>query len=268
VCPFVTIGATSYLGGTFVAAEGAVIYNTVKASGLRGSLYSAEAQTSALVLSEELALTTSGAVSASSMIPSLPSPARISPEPGQVRNYVELPPNPTTKPAALVEGEGAPISNIIYVDSKGNVTIGSLKANEPPTPNVITDPSRLLEPPKDRTPELSGAPIESDIIPAGTQYYQAVSPGQKSPGAFATTDDIPNAEFVRNDLAVIPPFKPELSGVRKVEVIRDVRGQSSTVGPQKYGGVTYEGGASQVQFLEHDSDNPFVKFVGDEVPFE
>ena len=128
----------------------------------------------------------------------------------------------------------------------------------------ITDTSRLLPAPKRSTPELQGAPIESDIIPAGTKFNQAVSPGQKSPGAFATSENIPNKDYVRNELAVTPQFKPDISGTREVEVVRDVRVQKSTAGPQEHQGMIYKGGASQVEFLEYDPKNPFVKFTGTE----
>ncbi len=134
--------------------------------------------------------------------------------------------------------------------------------------NAELDSSKLLPAPKQSTPELEGAPIESDIIPAGTKFKQAVSPGQKSPGAFATEDNIIDEKYVRNDLSVTPGFKEEISGVREVEVVRDVRGQKSTVGPQEHNGVVHDGGGSQVQFLEYDPENPYVKFSSDEIPFK
>jgi RHS repeat-associated protein len=126
---------------------------------------------------------------------------------------------------------------------------------------AITDPARLLLPPKTLTPEMPGAPIISVILPAGTKFYQAVAPGQKSPGKFGTFDHIPDVSYVRNELAVIPAFKQNISGVREVEVVRPVRVQLSTVGPQMEGGVLYAGGGSQIDVLEYDPYDPFVKFT-------
>ena len=132
----------------------------------------------------------------------------------------------------------------------------------------ITDPSRLLPAPNSLTPEMPGAEIVSDILPEGFTFNQAVSPGQKAPGKFGTTDNIPNVDYVRNELAVIPDFKAEISGVRTVRVKRPVRAQMSTVGPQVQDGVVYPGGGSQIDVLEYDRNNPFVEFVGDETPIK
>ncbi len=133
--------------------------------------------------------------------------------------------------------------------------------------NVITDPSRLLAAPKGLTPEMPGMPITSVILPAGFIFNQAVSPGQNAPGKFGTTDEINSIDYVRNDLAVIPAFKTEVSGVRQVVVTRPVRAQISTVGPQTQDGILYPGGGSQIDVLEYDRNNPFVKFLGDEKAF-
>jgi RHS repeat-associated protein len=135
------------------------------------------------------------------------------------------------------------------------------------TSSPISDPARLLTAPKKSTPELADSPIESDLLPAGFRYKQVVSPGQKNPGKFGTTDEIQDVKYAREELAITPAFKEELSGVREVEVIRSVRAQKSTVGPQEYGGVTAKGGGSQIEVLEYSKEDPFLKFVGDEKPF-
>jgi RHS repeat-associated protein len=132
----------------------------------------------------------------------------------------------------------------------------------------ITDPSRLLPAPRGANPHLEGGPMYGVELPAGYRFNQAVGPGQLSPGAFGTPAEIPSVNFVRNDLAVIPDWKPTVSGVRTVEVVRPVRAQISIVGPQEAGGVTYPGGQVQIQALEYDKANPFVKFVGKEKPIK
>lgn len=97
---------------------------------------------------------------------------------------------------------------------------------------------------------------------------QAVGPGQKSPGAFGTKVEITSVDFVRNDLAVIPEWKPTVSGARTVQVERPVRAQISIFGPQEQDGVVYPGGQTQIQILEYNPSNPFVKFIGEETPLE
>jgi len=119
-----------------------------------------------------------------------------------------------------------------------------------------------LSAPSSLTPEMPGEPIESVILPAGFIFNQAVSPGQNSPGKFGTVDDI------RNELAVIPDFKEEISGMRQVRITRPVRVQLSTVGSQTQDGILYSGGGSQIEVLEYDRNNPFVEFVGVETPLK
>ncbi|MCG8456468.1 MAG: hypothetical protein MI919_09310 [Holophagales bacterium] len=134
----------------------------------------------------------------------------------------------------------------------------------------ITDPSRILEPPSNLNPDLPGGPIFGVELPVGYRFNQAVGPRfgkpQRSPGAFGTPQEIPNVEFVRQDLAVIPEFKTVVSGKRTVEVIRPARAQISIVGPQESGGRAYRGGGIQIRILDYDHDDPFVRFVGPEEP--
>jgi RHS repeat-associated protein len=131
-------------------------------------------------------------------------------------------------------------------------------------PTPITDPSRLLPAPRGLNPDLPGGPIFGVELPAGFRFNQAVSAGQNAPGAYGTLANIPDIAFVRNDLAVIPQFKPVISGSRVVEVTRPVRAQFSIVGPQVQNGVLYPGGEWQLRILEYDPKNPFVQFVNPE----
>ncbi len=142
-----------------------------------------------------------------------------------------------------------------------------------PNPTGWVDPLGLscketlaLPSPNSLTPEMPSEPIISVILPTGFIFNQAVSPGQNSPGKFGTTDKIPNVDYVRNELAVIPAFKEDISGVRQVKITRPARVQMSTVGPQTQDGVIYHGEGSQIEVLEYDRNNPFVEFVGDEIP--
>ena len=135
--------------------------------------------------------------------------------------------------------------------------------------DTITDSSRLLPAPRGSNPDLDGGPILGVELPAGFKFNQAVAPGQKTPRAYGAFSDIPDEAFVRNNLAVTPEFKPDVSGVRQVEVARPVRAQISIVGPQRHNGVDYPGGEVQVKVLEYDPVNPekFLRFSGGETKF-
>jgi hypothetical protein len=129
-------------------------------------------------------------------------------------------------------------------------------------------PSRQLTAGTARNPDLPGGPIEGVLLPPGYRFNQAVSPGQRVPGAFGTSASIPDIAFVRDDLAVIPEFKETISGTRVVEVVRPTRAQISIVGPQTSGGRVYPGGATQVRILDYDPSNPYVRFASPETPLK
>ncbi len=165
----------------------------------------------------------------------------------------------TQDPIGLLGG----VNNYQYAPNPtGWVDPFGLSCKEEP----ITDPSRILPAPESLTPEMPGTPITSVILPAGYRFNQAVSPEQNYPGKFGTTDHIPDVDYVRNELAVIPDFKEDVSGVRTVRVKRPVRAQISTVGPQTQDGILYPGGGSQIDVLGYDRNDPYVEFVGDERP--
>ncbi len=77
----------------------------------------------------------------------------------------------------------------------------------------------------------------------------AMAPGQVNPGAFGTPDMIPDTAYARGDLAVIPSFKPTISHVQRFQVPAGIQIQMGIVGPQVEGGITYLGGATQVEIL-------------------
>ena len=78
-----------------------------------------------------------------------------------------------------------------------------------------------------------------------------MSPGQPAnrPGGWATTDAIPDANTVREKLAVTKEFKLELSHVQEYEVIKDLPVNTGPVGPQvdALTGEYLPGGGSQIQ---------------------
>jgi hypothetical protein len=64
-------------------------------------------------------------------------------------------------------------------------------------------------------PSVVRAYVNGDIpmsmpAPPNTIIEMAMAPNQIQPGGWGTLDDIPDVNFVRNDLAVTPTFKPSV----------------------------------------------------------
>ena len=109
-----------------------------------------------------------------------------------------------------------------------------------------------LPAPKNSEPWMPGAPLVSEPAPKGGIVVEmAMSPGQTRPGGWATKDSIPDVNYVRNELAVTPEFKPEVGAVQKFLIPEGVQIQRGTVGPQIFEGTVYSGGGSQVQILNY-----------------
>jgi hypothetical protein len=85
--------------------------------------------------------------------------------------------------------------------------------------------------------------------PPNTYIDMAMAPGQVRPGGWGTFDNITDVNFVRNNLAVTPEFKPEISHVQRFQVPEGIQIQVGTVGPQTWNGVTFPGQGNQVQIL-------------------
>ncbi|KVN60019.1 RHS repeat-associated core domain-containing protein [Burkholderia stagnalis] len=113
--------------------------------------------------------------------------------------------------------------------------------------NVLALPA-----PTNSEPWMPNTPLTSMPTPAGGLTVQmAMSPGQTRPGGWATTDNITSVDYVRNNLAVTPQFKPEISHVQTFHIPEGVQLQHGTVGPQEYECALYPGGGSQVQILNY-----------------
>jgi RHS repeat-associated protein len=118
---------------------------------------------------------------------------------------------------------------------------------------------KLLPAPKESNPLMPNTPLESYPVPkGGMEVEMAMSPGQTNPGGWATRNHIPNADFVRNDLAVIPDFKPQVSGVQKWLIPEGVQIQEGIVGPQIQSSVIHPGGANQVQILNYSDRSKLI----------
>jgi RHS repeat-associated protein len=120
----------------------------------------------------------------------------------------------------------------------------------------------LLPAPTTLDPWGAGAKLESIAVPKGGILVEmAMSPGQFNPGGWATLDHIPDVEYVRNKLAVIPEFKPEISHVQTFHIPEGIQIQTGPVGPQMSGGNLYPGGGSQIQILNYE-DRAKLKPIG------
>jgi hypothetical protein len=128
-----------------------------------------------------------------------------------------------------------------------------------PNPIAWVDPLGLagsnllaLPAPTGSNPWMPNAPMTSSPAPAGGLTVQmAMAPDQTRPGGWATTDNIPDANYVRNGLAVTPDFKSNVSHVQTFQVPEGVQLQHGTVGPKKCSCKIYAGGGSQVQILNY-----------------
>jgi hypothetical protein len=91
------------------------------------------------------------------------------------------------------------------------------------------------------------------IDPAGTQYRQVVSQGQAdawargkpAAGNWATRDQIPSQSYARNELAIRPEFKSDVSIELTYESTAPHQVRDGVVGPM----ADSPGGGSQIQFM-------------------
>jgi len=105
----------------------------------------------------------------------------------------------------------------------------------------------------------AGAKLESSVVPKGGITVQmAMSPGQTNPGGWGTLDHIPDVDYVREKLAVIPEFKKDISHVQEFFIPEGVRIQTGPVGPQTSGGKIYHGGGSQIQILNYSDRTKLI----------
>ena len=98
---------------------------------------------------------------------------------------------------------------------------------------------------------MEGTEITSIEAPKDFYINMAMTTGQKNPGGWGTLDDIPDVNYVRNNLAVTPEFKAEVGEV-----------QVGTVGPQTYNGMLYPGTGNQVQLLNYSDRAKLIPIGG------
>ena len=109
---------------------------------------------------------------------------------------------------------------------------------------------------------MEGTEITSIEAPKDFYINMAMTTGQKNPGGWGTLDDIPDVNYVRNNLAVTPEFKAEVGEVQKYLVPQGTRVQVGTVGPQTYNGMLYPGTGNQVQLLNYSDRAKLIPIGG------
>lgn len=101
-----------------------------------------------------------------------------------------------------------------------------------------------LPEPHGTNPWKEGSAVLATRAPKDCYINMAFAPGQTNPGGWGTFDDIPDVNYVRNNLAVTPEFKPEVGYVQRYLIPEGTPIQIGTVGSQKYNNVTYQGGGN------------------------
>ncbi|MFS1514342.1 RHS repeat-associated core domain-containing protein [Chengkuizengella sp. SCS-71B] len=135
-------------------------------------------------------------------------------------------------------GKAKQISNVGEISNKAQITKG-------------TGAQLALPAPQGSNPWVDGGEIVSMVAPKDFKINMAMAPNQTRPGGWGTLDDILDVNYVRNNLAVTPEFKPEVSKVQQYLVPEGTRIQVGEVGPQIYNDERYPGGGNQVQILNY-----------------
>ncbi|MEX1118839.1 MAG: RHS repeat-associated core domain-containing protein, partial [Terrimicrobiaceae bacterium] len=115
----------------------------------------------------------------------------------------------------------------------------------------VVPPRLALPAPVGTNPYPSGVPLNAGPAPSGLVVEMAMSPGQPitRPGGFATLDTITDVAYARNQLAIIPEFKPHIGYVQRYQITPGTQIQWGPVGPQTSEGILYPGGGTQIQIL-------------------
>ncbi|MBR1375861.1 MAG: hypothetical protein IJ566_07225, partial [Cardiobacteriaceae bacterium] len=154
-------------------------------------------------------------------------------------------------------GAGRKVDNIAPTPAVKNTAANSAKTPD----NLFPDTNTPLLPKskyEDTYPWAEGVPIVSMDAPENFYINMAQSPGQTGPGGWGTQDYIPNVNYVRNQLAVTPGFKKDVTEVQTYLIPEGIRVQTGTVGPQTHNGVTYPGGGTQVEIYNKQDINKLI----------
>ena len=131
--------------------------------------------------------------------------------------------------------------------------------------NINGDSVLALPAPEGTDSWMEGTEIVSMPAPSDCYIDMALAPGQNKPGGWGTFDTIMSVDYVRNELAVTPEFKPEIGFVQRYLVPEGTRIQVGTVGKQIFQGEIYPGEGNQVQILNF-ADRAKLIPIGNKVP--
>ncbi|MBT2408267.1 RHS repeat protein [Streptomyces sp. ISL-87] len=122
-----------------------------------------------------------------------------------------------------------------------------------PCPKKGEEQKALPRAERETIPHLEGSPILARFAQPGEEFNMVISPGQRGPGGFGTFGDVPNQQFVRDQMAVRTDWKPDVSLLQRYRISEGdpILVQESIIGPQmdpKLGHLP--GGASQIEIME------------------
>jgi hypothetical protein len=111
-----------------------------------------------------------------------------------------------------------------------------------------------------RGPWMPGTKAHTIEVPEDTRVFMVINKGQQlafldgyNPvGGWGTPYSVPNSQFPRTGLAIIPDFKPDVDWIVILRTRRPMKVRVGVVGPQSQDGIFYPGGGRQWNFLDED----------------
>lgn len=128
------------------------------------------------------------------------------------------------------------------------------KAEQKALPRAKVDREETL-------PYLEGSPILARFARPGEEFNMVISKGQVTPGGFATFDDVPNQQFVRDQMAIRTDWKDDISQLQRYRISDGdpILVQESIIGPQmdpKLGPLP--GGGTQIEIMERSDRSRLI----------
>jgi hypothetical protein len=109
-------------------------------------------------------------------------------------------------------------------------------------------------------PWMPGTKAHTIEVPAGTRVFMVINEwqqdafrsGKKPLGKWATPYNVPDNQFPRTKLAIIPQFKSDVDWVVALHTKRPITIRVGDVGPQVQDNIIYPGGGRQWNFLDEN----------------
>jgi hypothetical protein len=121
-------------------------------------------------------------------------------------------------------------------------------------------------------PWMPGTKAHTIEVPAGTRVFMVINEwqqdafrsGKKPLGKWATPYNVPDNQFPRTKLAIIPQFKSDVDWVVALHTKRPITIRVGDVGPQVQDNITYPGGGRQWNFLD-DNFAEHLEMIGNSI---